>query len=49
MKARTRKSGNERDGPGWLWAGVSREKRVNWGTRVADQDLSGVREAVVRE
>ena len=46
---KTRKLGNERDGPGWLWAGVHREKCVNWGTRVADQDLSGVRAAMVRE
>ena len=49
LKSRTRKQGNEGDGPGWFWAGVEREKRVNWGTRVADQDLSRLREAVVRE
>ena len=49
MKSRTRKQGNKGDGPGWFWTGVEREKRVNWGTRVADQDLSRLREAVVRE
>ena len=49
LKSRTRKQGNEGDGLGWFWSGVEREKRINWGTRVADQDLSRLREAVVRE